>query len=83
MCTYFLSCLVHMLCLKKIQKYFKDFVVISSVNPHEASLGHVVTQGLKGLVVYARCNYDSYKSELGFSSFFSLLEFEQKLGVGT
>jgi len=43
-----------------------------------------VTKGFKGLVAYAKCNRDSYESELVvyFSFSFILLEDEQKIGVG-
>lgn len=43
-----------------------------------------VTKGFKGLVAYAKCNRDSYESELVvyFSFPFILLEDEQKIGVG-
>jgi len=41
------------------------------------------TKWFKGLVAYAKCNRDSYYSELSFRVlFFVLLEDEQKLGVG-
>ena len=41
------------------------------------------TKWFKGLATYAKCNYDSYDSELAFTVlFFALLEDEQKLGVG-
>ena len=42
------------------------------------------TKGFKGLVAYAKCNRDSYESELVvyFSFSFILLEDEQKIGVG-
>ena len=43
-----------------------------------------VIKGFKGLVAYAKCNCDSYESELVayFSFSFILLEDEQKIGVG-
>ena len=65
---------------------------ISSANPHETLLVHLgVTKEFKGLVAYAKCNRDSYKSELGiyfpyflfvfFDSLIVLLENEQNLSV--
>ena len=66
---------------------------ISSANPHETftrPLGG--TKWFKGLVAYAKCNHDSYGSELdlkilffGFTrgrAKFKLLEDEQSLSVG-
>ena len=50
------------------------YLVQTLMIPH---LSTWVTKGFKGLVTCAKCNCDSYKSELG-----SLLEDEQKLGVG-
>jgi len=60
-------------------------VGISSANPHETSLVHLgETKYFKGLVAYAKCNRDSYESELGivWLLFLVLLEDEQKVGVG-
>ena len=54
---------------KKIQKYFEDFMGISSANPYETSIVHLGNRGFEGLVAYAKCNRDSYDSELGFSTF--------------
>jgi len=40
-----------MLCFRKIHKYFKNFVGISSTNPHEISLIHLrEARDLKGLL---------------------------------
>jgi len=43
------------------------------------------TKGFKGLITYAKCNRDSYESELGLWSsflFLVLLKDEQKVGMG-
>ena len=46
---------------------------ISSANPHETLLVHLgVTKGFKGLVAYAKCNRDSYESELAVQLVFIL-----------
>ena len=56
---------------------------ISSANPHETSLVHLDTKGFKGLVACAKCNRDSYDSELDLRIlFFALLEDEQSLSMG-
>ena len=57
---------------------------ISSTNPHDTSLVHLgKPSGLKGLVAYAKCNRDSYDSELDLKIlFFALLEDKQSLSVG-
>ena len=55
---------------------------ISYANTHETSLIHLGEP--RGFVADAKCNRDSYKTELDvwFSFYFVLLEDEQKVGVG-
>jgi len=49
--TYFSLALYICYAFEKIQKYAKDFVVISSTNPHETSLIHLGNHGVyKGLL---------------------------------
>ena len=52
----------------------KDFVGISSANPHVTLLRPLEgSWGFKGLVAYAKYNRDSYESKLGISfSYFSV-----------
>ena len=53
-----------------------NFVGVFPVNPHETSLVHLGHQKwFKRLVAYAKCNRDSYESELGFYFYFSFLCF--------
>ena len=47
-----------------IFSFFWDFVGISSANPHETTRPLGETKLFKGLVAYAKCNRDSYESEL-------------------
>ena len=60
-------------CFEKTTKVFlcflKDFVDISSKNPHKASFIHLGIEDFKGFVTYAKYNRDSYESELGFCFF--------------
>jgi hypothetical protein len=55
----------------KIQKYNKNFVGVFPRNPHETPLVLLKNWGFKRLVAYAKCNRDSYESELDliFSTF--------------
>ena len=51
------------------------------MRPHSSTW---ITKGFKGLDAYAKCNHDSYESELGSQArfYWVLLKDEQKQGVG-
>ena len=60
---------------EEIQKYFKDFVGISSANPHETSIIHLgELKGLKGWLHMSNAAVIPTKVSI-------LLEDKQKIGV--
>jgi len=67
---------------KKIQKYFKEFVGISSANAYKTSLFYLDNKRVQRTCCIAKCNCCYYESELSFRTFiFIFLKDEQKLGV--
>jgi len=72
MCTYFPFTLYVCYAFEKNKNISKDFLGISSANPHESSLAHLDNQRVKGLVC-AKCNHNSYKQKLGVGAFVSMI----------